>query len=178
MLATPLFAMLLMTSPVQAAGSATGLAAADREFAMKAAKDGQAEVELATMAEKKATSDKARSLAAQLRTDHDRANAELMEIARRKGANLDPAPGDEHKQMSSKLSTLTGASFDREYSQGMVKDHQKAIQLFEREAREGQDADLKAFATKTLPTLREHLRMAQAAEGGASQPGSASQPRR
>ena len=65
----------------------------------KAAKDGQAEVELATLAQKKATSEQARTLASQLRTDHERANAELMEIARRKGINVDP---DVHAATSSK----------------------------------------------------------------------------
>jgi len=160
--------MVMMSSPLQTPGSATGLSGVDREFAMKAAKDGQAEVELATTAEKKATSDKARSLAAQLRTDHERANAELMEIARRKSANLDTTPTSEQKEMAEKLSALSGAAFDREYSSGMVKDHQKAIQLFERESREGQDPDLKAFATKVLPKLREHLQMAEAAQGGQS----------
>jgi len=169
MLATSLFALVLMTSPLQAPASATGLSAADREFAMKAAKDGQAEVQLANMAEKKATGEKARSLATTLRTDHDRANAELMEIARRKGLNLDSAPTDEQKQTTDKLSSLTGAAFDREYAEGMVKDHHKAIELFERESRDGQDADLKAFATKVLPTLREHLQMAEAAVSASGQ---------
>jgi putative membrane protein len=169
MLATSLFALVLMTSPLQTPGSATELSSADREFAMKAAKDGQAEVQLATMAEKKATGEKARSLATELRTDHDRANAELMDIARRKGLNLDSTPNEEQKQAADKLSSLSGSAFDREYAEGMVKDHHQAIELFERESRDGQDPDLKAFATKVLPKLREHLQMAEAAQGAVGQ---------
>jgi putative membrane protein len=166
---TSLFALLLMTSPLQTPGSATEPSGADREFAMKAAKDGHAEVQLATMAEKKASGEKARSLATQLRTDHDQANAELMQIARRKGLSLDPTPNEEQKQTAEKLSSLSGSAFDREYAEGMVKDHKKAIALFERESSAGQDPDLKAFATKVLPKLREHLQMAEAAQGATGQ---------
>ena len=45
----------------------------------------------------------------------------------------------------------------------MVAGHEKAIQLFENEAKNGRDADVKAWAEKCLPTLREHLKLAQAA---------------
>jgi putative membrane protein len=40
-----------------------------------------------------------------------------------------------------------------------IRDHEKTIALFEREAKSGKDAELKAFAEKTLPTLKEHLSM-------------------
>src|SRR5580765_7374231 len=99
--------MFLITSPIQTPAPSTDLASADREFVTKATKDGQAEVGLATLAQKKATSDKARTLAAQLRTDHDRANAELTEIARRKGASVDPAPNEEQTQAMSKLTDMS-----------------------------------------------------------------------
>lgn len=54
-----------------------------------------------------------------------------------------------------KLQSATGAEFDKGYIQEMVKDHEKAIALFEA-AQSLADAELKAFATKTLPTLRKH----------------------
>jgi putative membrane protein len=131
----------------------------------KAAKDGQAEVELATLAQKKATSEQARSLASQLRTDHERANAELMEIARRKGINVDPSSMPDQQQVASKLTNLSGADFDRAYTDEMVQAHQRAVQLFEDVSHTGDDPDLKAFAAKVLPTLRHHLEMAQQAHG-------------
>jgi putative membrane protein len=46
----------------------------------------------------------------------------------------------------------------------MVKDHMQDIQEFQNEANNGQDPDVKALAAKALPTLREHLRMAENAE--------------
>jgi putative membrane protein len=66
-----------------------------------------------------------------------------------------------HQEMVSKLSALSGAEFDRKYMDEMVKDHEKDVAAFERESTKGSDPDLKAWAAKTLPTLREHLQMAR-----------------
>ena len=93
MLATPFIAMLLFASPGRRRGPSTRPSTEDQIFVTKAAKDGQAEVELATLAQKKASERTGRGRwPAQLRADHERANAELMEIARRKGINVDPRP--------------------------------------------------------------------------------------
>ena len=88
-----------------------------------------------------------------------------MEIARRKGISVDTAPTEDQRQAASKLSSATGADFDRTYTDEMVQDHQKAVRLFEDYSHTGNDPDLKAFAAKVLPTLRHHLEMAQAAHG-------------
>jgi putative membrane protein len=167
MLATPFIAMLLFVSP-QTPAPSTGPSIEDQTFVAKAAKDGQAEVELATLAQKKATSEPARTLASQLRTDHERANAELMEIARRKGINVDPSSTSAQQQVASKLANLSGADFDRAYIGEMVQAHQRAVQLFEDVSHTADDPDLKAFAAKVLPTLRHHLEMAQQAHGSPS----------
>jgi putative membrane protein len=67
----------------------------------------------------------------------------------------------EGQKVMDKLSKLSGADFDREYMKHMVEDHVKDVALFEKEAKNGKDADLKAWAEKTLPTLKEHLQMAR-----------------
>ena len=68
----------------------------------------------------------------------------------------------DHKAKKDKLSGLTGAEFDREYMRHMVMDHQKAVALFERQAKNKDgDAALKSWAEKMLPALREHHRMAR-----------------
>ena len=67
--------------------------------------------------------------------------------------------------MASKLTNLSGAEFDRAYTDEMVQAHQRAVQLFEDVSHTAGDPDLKAFAAKVLPTLRHHLEMAQAAHG-------------
>ncbi len=70
-----------------------------------------------------------------------------------------PSHMDNHEM--GKLSKLSGAAFDREYMDNMVKDHQKAVKEFQKEADKAKDADVRNFAAKTLPTLQEHLQMAQ-----------------
>lgn len=72
----------------------------------------------------------------------------------------------EHKAMKSKLSKLSGAEFDRQYMQAMVKDHAKSVQLFEKQANSYDDPALQGFASKTLPIIKQHYQMAQKLSGG------------
>ena len=67
------------------------------------------------------------------------------------------------KELQDKLAQLRGPDFDREYMSAMVKDHETDVKDFDTQSKDGNDADIKAFARKTLPTLQEHLKMAQAA---------------
>ncbi len=64
-----------------------------------------------------------------------------------------------------KLSKLSGADFDKEYVAAMVADHEKDVAAFENVSKTAADADVKAFATKTLPTLKMHLEMIKAMAG-------------
>jgi putative membrane protein len=66
----------------------------------------------------------------------------------------------EHERLRENVQILHGKAFDEQYMQAMVEDHNKAVALFEREGLVGQNADLKQFAQKTLPTLQEHQKMA------------------
>jgi putative membrane protein len=59
------------------------------------------------------------------------------------------------------LQTLSGAEFDKAYASAAVKDHQKAVHLFEKASRTLPDDDLKNFAAQTMPKLEDHYRMAQ-----------------
>ena len=66
-----------------------------------------------------------------------------------------------HTQDMQKLQKLQGPEFDREYMKHMIADHKKDIAEFQKQAKSGKDADLKDFAGKKLPTLQEHLKLAQ-----------------
>jgi putative membrane protein len=63
--------------------------------------------------------------------------------------------------MHDKLAKLSGAAFDRAYMQAMVADHKKDVNEFRVESKSGKDPEIKAWAAKTLPTLEEHLALAQ-----------------
>lgn len=134
----------------------------DRKFAMTAAMGGMAEVETARLALQKASSDEVKQYAQKMIDDHTAANAELMQIASTKGITLPTAPDAKHRAMMAKMEKLSGAAFDREYiMMAGHKDHQKMEKLFRDESMRGRDADLKAFAAKTLPVVQQHLQMAR-----------------
>ena len=93
--------------------------------------------------------------------DHAMANDKLKAVAAKKGVELPMKPSVTHMATKGKLEILSGDSFDKSYAKGMVEDHEETIKLFEKESREGKDAEAKAFATATLPTLRTHLQHAK-----------------
>ena len=62
------------------------------------------------------------------------------------------------KKLHDRLSKLSGAEFDRTYVDEMVKDHRKDVKEFQREAEKAKDPDVKSWASKTLPTLQDHLK--------------------
>jgi putative membrane protein len=157
-----LSASALAFATVAAAQSA--VPATDRAFAEKAAMGGAAEVQSGRLAEQKAMNGQVKQFGARMAQDHAKAGDELKQIASGKGLTLPEAPSPEDKREMDKLDKLAAADFDRAYMSRMVADHKKDIAEFEKEASAGRDADIKAFAAKTLPTLREHLKLAVSAE--------------
>jgi putative membrane protein len=143
--------------------SSGALTQADRTFFTTASESGHKEVALAQLAQQKAASPSVKTLAERLQKDHTQANQELMTLAQSKNVTLPAAP--DHKAHMAKFEKLEGAAFDRAYSNQMVQDHTNSVALFSRAAK-SKDADVRAFAEKTLPTLREHLKMAKEAQGG------------
>lgn len=133
--------------------------AADRRFAEGAAEDGQLEVELGRLAAEKGASDEVRQLGRRMVDDHAKANEELARLASGKGMRLPAGPDPRQRPEARKLSALSGERFDREYVRVMLREHKRGVDEFQKEAERGADADLKSFAARTLPALREHLRM-------------------
>ena len=68
------------------------------------------------------------------------------------------------KATKERLSQLHGDGFDKAYMKAMVNDHKKDVAEFKRESNSGSDPQVKQFATQTLPTLENHLQMAQQVE--------------
>jgi putative membrane protein len=133
----------------------------DQEFMNKAAQGGMAEVMLGQTASTKGTSPDVKNFGNRMVTDHGKANDELKQLAQNKGMALPADVDDESKKMSDKLSSLSGKDFDKTYINGMVDDHEKDVKEFEKASKDAKDPDLKAWATKTLPTLQDHLKMAK-----------------
>jgi len=139
----------------------------DDQFVIKAASSGMHEVELGQLAKTNAASPEVKKFGERMVEDHGKANKELMEIA--KGANIGvPAKMlDEHQKMVDKFKKLRGAEFDREYTKHAVESHEKSVELFTNASKNLKDAKLRAFAGKTLPTVKEHLEHAKKLDKGA-----------
>lgn len=152
------------------AGAGTALRGADRTFIVDAMAGNQAEVQLAQLAQQKASSQGVKDLAQAIEQHHEMANTKLTAIATQVGAsNNQTALKPQHKQLHDKLSKLEGDAFDRAYASEMVKEHQKDIQKYEKASKQLQHEALKSYATETLPTLKEHLDMARNAHGQSGQ---------
>ena len=153
--------------PSDAAIQRAKLSEQDREFLVKAAQGGMLEVEAARLAQERAKSAEVKEFARTLLKDHQAANQKLQRIATDKGIALPKELDAKHKEELKKLSDAEGEDFDRQFIQHMVlKDHKKHVSMFEKQARDGKDAQLKSFAEQTVPTLRKHLSMAQKISGG------------
>lgn len=142
-------------------GTAGSLSAADLAFAKEAARGGLAEVDLGNMTKDKASNDDVKQFGDRMVTDHSKANDELKSLAEQKNVTLPSALDAKAKATQTRLSKLSGAAYDKAYMRDMVSDHEHDVAAFRKEARSGKDPDLKAFASKTLPTLEEHLKLAK-----------------
>jgi putative membrane protein len=156
--------LLSILVPLMAAGTAAAASGGDSDFVAKAAQGGMEEVELGRMAESQAASADVKQFGQRMVTDHGKANDELKAIAQKSGTSVPQELSKKQQSDKARLAKLDGAAFDKEYMKMMVADHKEDIAEFEKEARAGKDADVKAFASKTLPTLNEHLHMAQETE--------------
>ena len=125
----------------------------DVNFIQKAAGGGQQEVENGKMAEKQGKSADVKRIGARMVADHTKANKELTELANRKGVKFDTR--------GVRAQNIGAADFDRQYLKLLEMDHKNDIAEFQKEAKSGDDRDVKAWAAKTLPTLQGHLAMVE-----------------
>jgi putative membrane protein len=139
------------------------LSAADTNFINAAATSGMTEVQAAQLAAQRASRPAVKEFAQQLVTDHTQLNQQLMQLAQRKGVTP-PAQPDQSAMQS--MQRMRGRGFDRQFLRHEVADHQQALQLFQQEAQQGSDPDVKAFAQQAIPVLQQHLSTAQSLEGG------------
>ena len=149
-----------MTKDTSTNPAATGGIAVDKDdakFVTTAANDGMAEVAAGKMAQEKAVGTRVKEFAAMMVTDHTKAGDELAALAKTKNITLPATPDEDAQKKADDLSKKTGKDFDKAYVDHMVDAHENAVKLFTDASQNCKDADLKAFATKTLPTLKMHL---------------------
>ncbi len=153
------------TSTGSSGGTTSSLNAEDKGFFVAAAQASMAEVSLGHMAADKATSRDVVNFARRMVADHSKANDDLKQLAITKGVALPAVLTKEQNKTATDLSQKVGTGFDKSYMDAMIRDHEKAVHDFEKASKDATDPDLKAWATNTLPTLQDHLRMAKQIAG-------------
>ena len=150
----------------------TTLSEQDRSFVQAAAAAGMEEVAAGKLAEHKAENADVQRFAKRMVDDHTRANDELARIAHAGDIALpkrmDPKARHEVDTLRKSGSHDARFGFDARYMQEQASDHQAVIDAFRKEADHGRNPDLRRFASDTLPTLREHLQLAQQTQQGLS----------
>lgn len=150
-----------VSQPSAGASATSSLDRADRRFVENAAMGGKVEVELGQIAQRQGASDAVKQFGSRMVQDHGKANDELKALAATKNITLPAEPDRSHRRKAEQLSKLSGVEFDRAYMAEMLSDHRKDVAAFKRTSERSGDAELKAFAARTLPTLQEHLKMAE-----------------
>lgn len=152
-----------------AAGSSTGSMSAstdnklgfmERRFVTKAADANKAEIQIAQLAAQRASNAEVRSYAQKLVDEHSKVSNELMTLAGQKNVKLDQDDG--RGLTYRRLANKSGVDFDQEFVEHMIDEHEDNVRMFEKAAADTKDADLRAFASKHVASLRQHLQQAQA----------------
>jgi len=165
-------AILIVTAPAFAqsgaektgVNQALGVAPKAQDFVAMAAQSDMLEIESSKLALTKSDNAKTKQFADRMIKDHTQTSTELKGLV--SGGKVQAtAPSDLDKAHKDKLDRLAktgnGKDFTKQYNDMQVSAHKDAVSLFERYGKDGDNADLKAFASKHLPHLQEHLKMAQ-----------------
>jgi predicted outer membrane protein len=132
----------------------------DKEFVQAASMSGSTEIDAAKLATKQSQDKDVQNFAHHMMVDHTKLTLELK-MAAPHGVTV-PKDNSATTVLDS-LKGLKGKEFDNAYIKSVgVEGHKKAVEAFQKEAESGQNADLKKAAGKALPTIQEHLKMAQA----------------
>lgn len=147
------------TMPAQSQMKATG---ADKTFMKEAIQGDLAEVQMGKLAQQNGQSEAVKQFGQKLVSDHGANADKAKQLADQMGMTPPTEPNAKQQAEYKKMSKLSGEKFDREFAQGMVKDHKTDIAKFKKEAKKsGRVAD---FAKQTVPTLEQHLQIAESLE--------------
>jgi len=140
---------------------ATKKPSANSAFITETLSGGLFEVEMGKAALEKSSSEEVKKFAQRMVDDHSKVIDELIQLAATKGSSPAKEMKKVHRDIIDNLSKSSGAAFDKAYMAQMVNDHVKDVSAFRKEAKEGKDPEVKAWAAKTLPILEDHLAMAR-----------------
>ncbi|MGB7259816.1 MAG: DUF4142 domain-containing protein [Pseudolabrys sp.] len=142
--------------------SMMGIAPKDADFVKEAAISDMFEIKAGQLAQDRGDQ-QAKDFAGKMIHDHSETTAELKNLVEsgKVQAQLPAGLDKSHQAKLDKLQKLNGADFNKQYDKDQVAAHKAAVSLFKRYAKNGKNADLKAFTRKYLPHIEQHLQMAE-----------------
>ena len=145
-----------------AAAHASSVVRTDQNTMRTLAQANMAEIASAKLALEKSQNDQVKTFAQKMIDDHSAALTEVQKLAQSKGVDLPDSPDLKHKTMATAMEAMSGNTFDRDYIKNAgLKDHRATLDLLHKTQRTAKDADLKALATKMVPVVQGHLKMAE-----------------
>ncbi|GAB3826078.1 hypothetical protein GCM10028895_36450 [Pontibacter rugosus] len=127
------------------------------DFMTKAASSNMLEIQAGQLAQQKGQMQEVKDYGQMMVTDHQKASDKMMQLAQQKNVVLPDSMSQAHMDKMQELRDKTGRDFDQAYMDLMVSSHEETISLFEDASNNLEDAEVKSFASSTLPTLRQHL---------------------
>jgi len=129
----------------------------DRQALSHMAQADMAEIAAGKLAARKASNDEVKTFGQHMVDEHSKMLDEGKKVAQSKGVKPPAAPDKKHQSAMKKLQTASGADFDRQYMNDMVRDHEQVLKFVQKTAKDAKDPDVKALAEKGAPHIQEHL---------------------
>lgn len=164
------FAVVCVTALALSGLSTMASAEDSKQFVKDVVQSNIAEVKMGDLAQKKGTATGVKDFGKMLATDHAKARDKAIGVA--KTMNVEP-PKEEKidaQKAHERLSGLSGAVFDRDFTEHMVMVHQKNVESFEKHIKEGDSSEARRMASEMLPTLKMHLETAKTLHTQLSRP--------
>jgi putative membrane protein len=133
----------------------------DAEFLKDFARLNAAQVERGKLAKWKAKDAEVKAFAIAMIDSRSQTLGQIQKIAAKANVDVEAEPNLMQKTRSVVLDVNVGASFDKAYMKAMVKEHEKVIEMLEEEIQNGQDENVKQFASDALRDVQKHLKVAQ-----------------
>ncbi len=133
----------------------------DASFLAMAAEADMTIAHIGKDAEDRGASEKIKEFGKTLVQDHTSDYENLGALAAKTGETIPKGIDRANDRTILAVDRYKGKTFDHEFLTNESAEHQKLIQAFKQEALHGKNADIKAYATKALPTIEKHLHDAQ-----------------
>jgi putative membrane protein len=134
----------------------------DQAFVDMAAQTDMTEAHLGQLAAEQASSQSVKDFAQMLVTEHTNDYNALTAAATKAGLTVPKGLDAKQNKMIAPFEKLKGKMFDKRFTAAMISGHDAALKAYTKESQDGTNAEIKAYATQTLPALEKHKAGAEA----------------